>query len=200
VWWAIFYIDHVRYQASTGTNIRRQAEVIEQQFKKEANERRHSLVQVDPKMTFGELAARFIANAGAGPHHLDRLKHLLPYFADVPVVQINKGMVTEYRRYRHSRKSLKGATINRDISVIRHILYWAVDESLLLSNQLTRVRMERERRTRRPVMSVEEEIRLLEVSPVHLKRIVITALDTGMRRGEILNQLWEHVDLNRGLL
>ncbi|MGH9427826.1 MAG: site-specific integrase, partial [Terriglobia bacterium] len=64
----------------------------------------------------------------------------------------------------------------------------------------TRLRLARERRVRRPVMSVAEELKLLEVAPVHLKRIIITALDTGMRRGEILNQRWEHLDMQRKVL
>ena len=34
----------------------------------------------------------------------------------------------------------------------------------------------------------------------HLKPIIMTALDTGMRRGEILQQRWEHIDLDRQLL
>jgi len=49
-------------------------------------------------------------------------------------------------------------------------------------------------------MSVEDEIKLLSVAPIHLKRIIIAALDTGMRRGEILNQLWEHLDMQRKVL
>jgi integrase len=65
---------------------------------------------------------------------------------------------------------------------------------------MTRLRLARERRVRRPVMSVEEELKLLAVAPIHLRRIIIAALDTGMRRGEILSQLWEHLDMRRKVL
>ena len=109
-------------------------------------------------------------------------------------------MTRDYRRYRKSTHSVSDATVNRDLSVLRHILYWAVDEQLLSSNPLARLRMERERRIKRPVMSLQEEVKLLAVAPDHLSRIIVAALDTGMRRGEILGQLWEHVDLNRQLL
>jgi integrase len=50
------------------------------------------------------------------------------------------------------------------------------------------------------VMSVGEELKLLAAAALHLHAIIIAALDTGMRRGELLGQRWEHVDLNRGLL
>jgi integrase len=49
-------------------------------------------------------------------------------------------------------------------------------------------------------MSVAEEIKLLAACSKHLRPIVIAALDTGMRRGELLNQLWEHVDFDRNLI
>ncbi|MFY9607385.1 MAG: tyrosine-type recombinase/integrase [Blastocatellia bacterium] len=148
-------------------------------------------------MTFGDLAARFLAGAEVRPHHIDRLNNLMPYFADTPLLRLNKGMAADYRIKRHQQKTVSDATINRDLSVLRHILYWAVDQAILPANPFTRLRLARERRVRRPVMSVEEELRLLAVAPAHLKRIIIAALDTGMRRGEILQQRWEHVDMQR---
>ena len=200
VYWSYFHADGIRYQRSTGTRNRRQALMIELSFKAEVNAHRHQLIQLDPTLRFEALADRFLSQADPKPHHLDRLNHLLPYFAHIPVLRITKGMARDYRRYRKAAYPVTDATVNRDLSVLRHILYWAVDERLLFSNPLARLRMERERRTQRPVMSVLEEAKLLAVAPNHLSRIVIAALDTGMRRGEILGQSWEHVDLNRQVL
>ena len=202
VWWSIYYVDGIRRQESTGTFNKRLAGQVEQKLKDEAAARKVGLVSTlaDEKMTFGDLVARFLAGAEVRPHHTDRLSHLLPYFADIPLLRLNKGMAADYRIRRHQQKAVSDATINRDLSVLRHILYWAVDQSILPANPLTRLRLARERRVRRPVMSVQEELRLLAVSPIHLKRIIIAALDTGMRRGEILNQLWEHIDMQRKVL
>lgn len=200
VWWAYFYIDGVRHQASTGTGNRRRAEQIAQKLKEDANLARHDIRQIDPDLTFGALAARFIANASPTAYHLDRLKILLPYFADLPVVRITKATAREYRTSRHEAKTLKDATINRDLSVLRHILYWGVDEGLVHTNPLTRLRLPRERPTARSVVTVAEEQKLLTAAPPHLQALIIAALDTGMRRGELLNQRWEHVDLTRSTL
>ena len=60
--------------------------------------------------------------------------------------------------------------------------------------------MVRERRKARPVMSLDEEARLLSAAAPHLHRLVIFALDSGMRRGELLTQRWEHIDFTRRLL
>jgi integrase len=202
IWWSIYYVDGIRHQESTGTANKRLAREIEKKREEEVAARKFGILEIlaDEKMTFGDLVARFLAGAEIKPHHTDRLGNLLPYFADIPLLRLNKGMAADYRIKRHQEKTVSDATINRDLSVLRHILYWAVDQSILPSNPLTRLRLARERRVRRPVMSVEDEIKLLSVAPIHLRRIIIAALDTGMRRGEILNQLWEHLDMRRRVL
>jgi integrase len=200
VWWAYYYIDGVRHQESTGTSNRRIAERIEQRLKDDAALSHHGLATSDPRMTFEMLAAYFMANASPRPHHLDRLKHLLPFFGPVELRRISKGMVREYRDARHRAKRMCDATINRDVAVLRHLLYWAVDEGYLGANPLTRVRLAPERRTPRPVLTRSEEMKLLEKSPLHLRELIILALDTGLRRGELTHQRWEQVDLDRGVL
>jgi integrase len=200
VWWAYFYVDGVRNQASTGTSNRRQAELVLRKLKDEANANRHRLVELDPTITFEALAARFIASGSARPHHVDRLKLLLPYFADLQVLRINKSILADYRRKRQAEKPLSDATVNRDLSVLRNILYWAVDEALLAANPVARMRLARERRTKRQVLSCAEEDKLLPAASEHLYRIIMAALDTGMRRGEITNQRWEDIDFDRRIL
>src|SRR5207248_2099874 len=145
-------------------------------------------------------AAKFLANAGPRPHHIERLQFLLPYFADRPVARITKSMAEDYRRQRKARKAVSDATVNRDICVMRHILYWALDEQIIAANPFSRLKLARERRKQRAVLSIEEEDKLLVETAEHLTRMVVAALDTGMRRGEITNQLWEHIDFSRKLL
>lgn len=200
VWWSYFYIDGVRHQHSTGTNNKRQAETIEMRLKQEANAKRFQVCEVNPKLTFGELATRFIASGDAKKHHLDRLKVLLPYFADAQITRITHDQVAEYRKYRHSQKTLSAATLNRDIIAARHILYWGLRKQLILANPLKGIQLERERRKKRPIISVQEELALLKAAAPHLKEITAFALDTGMRRIEILNQKWEDIDFFHRLL
>jgi integrase len=201
VWWAYIYRDGVRYQHSTGTSNRRQAETIEAKLKEEVNNQRFQIVQTDPNMTFGALAARFIASGSVRPHHIYHLKFLLPCLSDIPVLRLTKSLADEFRRARKNlNPSIKDATVNRDLSVLRHILYWAVDEQLLAQNPLARMKMARERRTRRQVLSVAEEESLLGSAKGHLRMMIVAALDTGMRRGEITSQRWEDIDFSRKLV
>jgi hypothetical protein len=62
------------------------------------------------------------------------------------------------------------------------------------------MKMARERRTRRQVLSVAEEQLLLPAAKDHLYAMILAALDTGMRRGEITSQIWEDIDFSRKLL
>lgn len=200
VWWSYVWVDGVRHMKSTGTGNRRLAERIDEQHREEANLKRHGVAQPSPNMTFAELAARFLTDGVPKPYHHDRLKVLLPFWGEMPIGRITKNLAREYRRSRHRDKILTDTTINRDLEALRNILFWALDEGLLLTNPLSRMRLERERKRKRPVMSVEEEDRLLVVAVPHLRNVIIAALDAGMRRGELLTQRWEDVDFARRLL
>jgi integrase len=200
VYWIYLYRDGVRYQESTGTSNLREATKIEQRFKEELNRKRHQIIEPRPEMTVGELFALFLAEGDRKPWHIDRFNALLPHWSEIPIGRIHKSMVAEYRRRRHAAKTVTDATINRDLQALRHVLYWAVDEGFLLANPLSRMRLVPERRKPRSVMTVAEEEQLLAAAAPHLRLLIIAALDTGMRRGELTHQLWEHVDLTRRLL
>ena len=194
------WVDGVRHLKSTGTTYRREAETIEREFREELNRRRHQVREASPDMTFAELAARFLADGSPRPYHLDRLKVLLPHFGEWPIGSISKPSVREYRTARHKEKQLTEATLNRDIEVLRHLLYWAVDEGFLTANPIARVRLPKQRRKPRPILSLAEEAKLLDAAAPHLRQLIVAALDSGMRRGELLTQLTEHIDLTRRVL
>ena len=195
------WVDGIRHLKSTGTSNRREAEAIEREFREELNRRRQQIREVSPEMIFGNLAARFLADGSPRPYHLDRLKVLLPHFGESPIGKISKPSVREYRAARRKEKpKLTETTLNRDIEVLRHLLYWAVDEGILTANPLARIRLPKQRRKPRPILNLTEEAQLLDAAAPHLRNLIIAALDSGMRRGELLNQRAEHIDLTRGVL
>ena len=94
----------------------------------------------------------------------------------------------------------KVATVNRELAWLRAILNFAVDNDWLVKNPFTKMRgiisltaeIERDR-----ILSFEEEARLMAVcvdKRAHLKPMLICALDTAMRRGEIFKMRWQEVD------
>jgi integrase len=200
VWWSYVWVKGVRHAKSTKTTNRRLAEEVDHNHKHELTFLREQAPQLAPDMLFSALVASFLASAGAKPWHLDRLKLLLPFFGDDPIGRITRNRAREFRQWRHKMRPLTETTVNRDLECLRHLLFWAVDEGLLISNPLARMPMERERKRKRAVISLEEEDRLLPAAAPHLRPIIIMALYAGMRRGELLNQRWEDVDFARRLL
>lgn len=200
IWWSDFVRNGVRHQASTRATDRRIAERIEEKLKNDAALRLFGIIDFDPNITFNDIAERF-KKTKPPPYTLDRLEHLLPFFGDLRIHEITRNRVSDYRAKRKAEKpSLKDSTLNKDVGVLRHALYWAEDEKLIPKNPAARIPMARVRRMAHPVMTVEEEKRLLVVAPAHLRTVLIAALDTGMRRKELFTERWEHVDFDRRLL
>jgi integrase len=209
VYWSAVTIYGKRYMRSLETPNRRKAEILESRWKDELHTQRFQLPQLRPDMLFGELYGRFLAEGDVKPYHKQHAKKFLEFFSEMPIGRITKNDIARYRKLRHedhwrthtkAGKPLSETTVNRDVEVVRRMLYWATDEGFISANPIARVRLVRERRTRRPVMSVAEEVKLLAASSKHLRPIAIAALDTGLRRGELLNQRWEDVDFDRKLI
>ena len=64
----------------------------------------------------------------------------------------------------------------------------------------TLVRKLRDDNQRRRRISEDEEQRLLAASPAHLRSLMIVALDTGTRRGEMLALRFKDIDFDSGLI
>jgi len=62
------------------------------------------------------------------------------------------------------------------------------------------VKFYKEELSKTRVLSEEEEHRLLESCSDHLKPILITALKTGMRYGEVLSLCWKDINLGEGYI
>jgi len=201
IYWTGFYVEGQRYQYSTGVTNRRIAETIEQKLRTEAQLQRFNIAIADPHVTFSEIAKEFEEKAKTSIFHRGRLVFLNAFFGEMPVIRITKNTVAEYRVARQkANPKLKDSTLNRDIAVIRRILYWAQEQGRIAQNPLARVGMVRERRTKKPIITIEHEQKLLEVAKPHLRDMIVAALDTGLRRGELFKQQWEDIDLANGVL
>lgn len=97
------------------------------------------------------------------------------------------------------------ASINRVIELLRHMMNWAVGREYLERTPFRRgtetlIRKQHEDNQRRRRLSEEEETKLLTVAPPFLRSMIIAALDTGMRQGEMLALRFGDVDEKRQLI
>lgn len=102
----------------------------------------------------------------------------------------------DIERYRSSRaETLTKATANRDLALFRYMFNMAVKWGFLSKSPVAEVKKYKEDDRPMRVLSVEEEQALRKASPPHLRTLIVAALNTGMRRGELLSLQWDAVDL-----
>ena len=126
------------------------------------------------------------------------IKNLCKWFSTRLISEIT---ASELERYKIERsKEVSVSTVNRELSCIKHMFSKAIHWGYLTRNPLRDVKDFKEPPGRvRYLTDVEIEI-LLNSCYGHIKDIVIVALHTGMRKGEILNLKWQDVDLRNRLI
>lgn len=87
-------------------------------------------------------------------------------------------------------KAISLQKVNRFTATLSHMFTKAVEWDMVENEVLSRiikVKLLRENNRRLRYLSVEESKKLIDLCDNHLKPIVITALNTGMRKDEILS-------------
>jgi integrase len=124
-------------------------------------------------------------------------KHLSGFFGGLTVAELTPARISEYKSFRRT-EGAKPATLSRELEVLRHALNLAVREwEWLDRSPFEKIRIDKFNNKVERWLTREEEKRLLEVSPLWLREIIIFALNTGMRENEILSLQWPQVDLCR---
>ncbi|MDW7761655.1 MAG: tyrosine-type recombinase/integrase [Acidobacteriota bacterium] len=129
---------------------------------------------------------------------LNSLKHLKRYFKNKYLHAIDPELVEDYKAQR--RSCVSAASVNREIALLKTIMAKAVEWKRIAVNPIAgkavRKFMEPEQEMR--ILTPDEARRLIEAATGHLKPFLIIALNTGMRRNEILTLRWDNLDFTKG--
>jgi integrase len=133
------------------------------------------------------------------PRDEQSLKRLLPCFGDVFLSDITPRMIENYR-IKREKDGVKPATINREHALLKNMFTKAINWEIVRDNPAKKVPMGKEE-PRIRFLSKEEISHLLDAAESdrapYLMPILVLALNTGMRKGEILNLRWVDVDFER---
>jgi len=166
-----------------------------------------------PPKTFAVVADEYLSlkrAKGKRSIHDDELilKRLKAWFGDTaPITDLTAQRIAQYERDRLSKMSARGtplaaATLNRELALVRHLLRLAEEWGYLA--KVPRIRLAKELEGRLRFLTEDEITRLLngaaESQNTYFLPIVTIALNTGMRKNEILKLTWERVDFSRGVL
>jgi integrase len=141
-----------------------------------------------------------------------QLNVLRDYFGSFRLRSITHGDVRQFRAARLAQETRTKtqrtiASVNRELSMLRRMLNVAQREGWILRSPFAAgdslISLADENKRGR-ILTREEELKLLAACEIpqrtHLKAILICALDTGMRQGEIFSLRWRDVDLENRLV
>jgi integrase len=124
-----------------------------------------------------------------------RLEALKEFFKDVDLRQITPLQCERFRKTRLEKGNAK-TTVNRFLALLKRLFTIAIQEGYAEENPVRKIKFFSESNTlKERLLKPEEEERLLAASSDHLKPILIMALNTGARLGEIINLTWDRVNL-----
>jgi len=120
-------------------------------------------------------------------------------FGDVTLPSLSMWHLDHYRTER--LKDVSGHTVNREMQALRAAMYTAVEWRFLASNPFAKMRQVA-LPERQPTYFSKENFRelLSSIEEGWLKEVILFAVLTGMRRGEILNLRWRDVEMSKKLI
>jgi len=152
--------------------------------------------------TFSDFAKEYLKYAKNNKKSWDRdecaLRVLIPFFGKHTLNEISPFLIEKYKIER--KKTISDRTINIELSLLRRMFNLAISWDKSDSNPINKVQFYKEELSKERILSEKEESSLLSSSPEHIKPILLTALNTGMRYGEIINLKWKDIDFESGYI
>jgi len=170
----------------------------------EADMERRLHVVIPDDTTVGELLDRY--KREILPTHKGqqaeryRIQTLLGFLGDLRLIHLTPKEIAKYRD--HRLKEVSPASLKRELVILSRVLTLASRDwgIALPQNPVKMITLPKADKARTRRLEAGEEEKLLQITNQKLRRVIILALETGMRRGEILNIKKSHIDFNKSVL
>jgi integrase len=160
--------------------------------------------------TFKEFWAEYLEHSRLNKRSWKRdqccAKRFLETFGGFRLDEITQREIERYKGTRaldtrdRTARTVTPRTVNLELSLLKHMFALAVEWDYIETNPAARVKGFKLDQKLERVLTEQEEIRLLAVSPPYLARLIRFALNTGCRLGEITSLKWSEVDLRTGTI
>lgn len=204
VYWMSFTVDGRMYRKSTETEDRKLAEAILGKVKTQIVEGKWFDKAVESQITFRELTERYMERYQKQRDPVSK-KRLLPVFGDMLLTEIGIDDVEDYVNTR-LMGGAKASTVYKEFALGRRMFNvarrkWQKEFGVTL-NPFADAGFPSFNNERDRWLTVEEEEALIKAaSPEWVKDIIIFAIHTGCRRGEILDiNVKDNVDMVRRVI
>ncbi|MCK4647953.1 site-specific integrase [bacterium] len=148
------------------------------------------------KIEFEKFAVEYLEYAKINKRSWGRdeiiLKHLTPHFKGISLSKISPKNIEDYKRIR--LKKVKPVTINRELALLKFMFSLAKKWKYTNENPVKEIKFLQGTQYIIRVLNEIEIRRLVNASKGYLRAIIILALNTAMRKGEILNLRWNDID------
>jgi len=196
-WYYDFMHDRVRYRGVGGTTKTQALRALEKKRNEVLNDEFGISVKVkNPKIEkFAETYLLRRRHLRSRKRDALSVRTLLVFFKGKFLSSIMPSDVEDYIGKRRE-DGVSNATINRELSCLKRMFSLAIKWGEAKRNPVKEVDFLEEPPGRTRFLSEEEAQCLIEISSGHLKPIVMTALNTGMRLGEILSLKWDQIHID----
>ena len=188
---------------------RREAELKLAEILNEINTGEFQVRQRQSEIRFFEIADDYLAFSVARKRSSlkDRrtIRNLKGFLGNVPCEKIYRSMIDRYiaeRKTGQGRmgKPIQDSTINRELACLKTVFRRAHMDGKIARNPMVGFKLLPEDNVRDRVLTSEECQKLSFACPAHLRPVIITAWETGMRKNEMLSLQWQQVDLKNSLI
>jgi len=170
-------------------------------------QKRFNLDRVNKPHRFSELVGRYLIHIESYKASFSREKYAIKrfddYFRGRHLSEITTWSIEKWKRDR--AKDVVQATVNRELTILKHMLKMAVKWELSSTNPAASVAPFPVQEGRLRYLAEDEIPSLLDackeqITSPWLYPLVVLALNTGARQGELLELRYEDMDLERGII
>lgn len=207
-WWIDYYVYGTRIRKPVSKS-KGEAEKVLLKIKSDMLMNKYAIPN-NEKIKFSEFALRYIRDYSIPSKRsyksdIHLMKKLVEYFGDMNLDEISNYHWEQYRKVRITEKAryrndlISTTTVNREGALLRSLLNKAVQWGHLGFNPISKMVMFKEEPKERILTNSEIKM-LISLANQPLRNIILVALNTGMRKGEILKLEWNQVNLENGFI